>query len=1043
MADGDQKPAAPASLAQGTGKVYAYEAPALAPGAYNIEVTQKVSADGQPAGEDLTTTQPFHVQATDPYVLPPSLVHSIYPPRMRSVTATTLPHIMLAGAVPWERRLTDITGAEGTAPYPWLALLVFAPDELVVPPTLADSTTKPSVTKALTITLDAMNKDKANFSLHDAFPSDQASTDSAAFIFVKGKTFRYYFERQQGQPAQGSLPEQTTADLDRYKYLTYMTDTGQVSGAAPLSNAATGAGPPTDKYATIMGHRSRPYSMGKEPQTAIAHLVSLEGLVSRVDWKATAADGALVALVSLYSWTYTWEPNGSDASIQLFEGLKEHVRPLSIRLPAKADNEKVSDAREWMRGRLDEGYTIVRHRDLAGETTMALYRGPLCPKQTRRIQIKPSMYGTDLQIIDMAAKILDVSYSIAWDLGRSLAGRDIKFSTAIAALRRQLVLKATTGARASDGVTSSIDDLVNSVLGTLNDLFSGPLDQHLQGMPAKGTKRWQGAAPSIVPTAAAPGVMTQAKLRRNLAGCTRPWLLNAVTQLCQPKKPESGGAAVLCDAPLFAEVATWVLDNLMSLRLVPALNLFADPTVLGDEEILTFLVDDTWVDAMVDGALSVGNAVGGIEDPVRDEIRVAMNAYILNAPSGVVAIPSGGFIVRSSLVESFPDIEITATLDKDSSGGGGGQPIPIVYRARHDDMIICFCARGPTQALSNFSVSMKLPAHQQRFVLQPVTAESLTLTIRLDPLIDPAVSTKPPGDPEAVTWSKAGPAVSPPDMPVKVWDWDTGIMIPHVVADVTVKVAEKKLLMAFKPLGPDSGALYVAMQLADRQHSLVVPFKVDAITTAHARQLFPLLEEVTEATGPTSAAQSYDPPATGSARHSSLTKKAFSVLFPDKNIPVQSAPPQTIVFVVKPTQTAAIAATQPTTDMVTSVTAIDFILPIGRGAHDLLDADAPDPIPRPTDKRLQWIAAAYRRFESELVVQLRPRVPGGRGVPLAGLDASFVLTRATVNGILGDQVKIEFHETYVEEESKAARKSTEKAVSNTYTVSGSWSLSKE
>jgi len=1036
MAEGENKPATPTALAQGSGKVYAYETPALAPGAYNIEVTQKVSADGQPA-QDLTTTQPFHVLATDPYALPPSLVHSIYPPRMRSVAATTLPHIMLAGAVPWERPLADVTRAEGTAPYPWLALLVFAPDELVVPPTLADSTTKPSVTKALTIALSTMNKEQVSFSLHAPFPEGQASTDSAAFIFVKGRTFRYYFERQQGQPAEGSLPEQTTVDLDRYRYLAYMTDTGQVSGAAPSSNVVAGAGQPTDKYATIMGHRSRPYSMGQEPQTAIAHLVSLEGLASRVDWKAGTAEGALVALVSLYSWTYTWEPNGSDASIALFEGLKEHVRPLSIRLPEKANNEKASGAREWMRGRLDEGYTIVRHRDLAGETTMALYRGPLCPKQTRRIQIKPSMYGTDVQIIDMSAKMLDVSYSIAWDLGRSLAGRDIKFSTAIAALRRQLVLKATTGARASEGVTSNTDALVNSVLGTLNDLFSGPLDRHLQGMPDGGTKRWQGTAPSIVPTATAPGVMTQAKLRRNLAGCTRPWLSNAVAQLRQPK-PE-GGAAVACDAPLFGEVATWVLDNLMSLRLVPALNLFPDPTVLGDEEILTFLVDDTWVDAMVDGAFSVGNAVGGIDDPVRDEIRIAMNE-IIQAPSSAVEIPSVGFIVRSSLVESFPDIEITAALDKDSSGGGGGPPIPIVYRARHDDMIICFCARGPKQTLSNFSVSMKLPAHQQRFVLQPVTAESLTLKIRLDPLSNPAA--KLPGDPEAISWSRAGPSVSPTDMPVKVWDWDTGIMIPHVVADVTVKVAEKKLAAEFKPLGPDSGALYVAMQLMDRQHSLVVPFKVDAITTAHARQLFPSLEKVTEATGPTSAAQSYDPPAAGSARQSALTKKAFSLLFPGKNIPVQSAPPQNIVFVVKPTQAAA-TATQPAADTVTSVTAIDIIIPMGRSAHDLLDADAPEPIPRPTDKRLQWIAAAHRLTESQLVVQLRPRVPGGRGVPLVGLDASFVLSRATVNGILGSQVKIEFRETYAEE-IKTSRRSTEKAVpSNTYTTSGSWWLAKE
>ncbi|KAJ4287908.1 hypothetical protein N0V88_007528 [Collariella sp. IMI 366227] len=1044
-------PTPPAGLVQGKGRVYAYETPALAPGAYNIDVTQTVSAPGQP-DQQLTSSRPFRVKATDPYTLPPGLVHSFYPPRMRSVSATTLPHIMLTGAVPWERPLADVTRAEGSAPYPWLALLVFLPEELSVPLSMTESKTKPSATKALSTTLDAVNSKKSSLCLRTPFPKDQASTDTAAFIFVKGKAFRSYFERQRGDTSTEQEPA-----LSRYRYLTYITDTGEVSSGDDTDANPVVAGQQTNKYSTILGHRSRPYSANSTvPQTVHAHLVSLEGLASRVDWEATEKPGAVVAMVSLFSWTYTWDPNDAEKSMQLFEGLVKHIGPLAVALPKKPEDAEVGGARDWMRGRLEEGYTIVRHRDLAGETSMALYRGPLCPKQPRRIQIKPSMYGTDMQIIDMSAKILDVSYSVAWDLGRSLAGRDGKFSATLAALRRQLVLKAMAGARTGcESAAAGVVDFVGDALRSLNDLFSGPLDEKMQGCPETGKRRWQRSAGSI----GAPGVMTQAKLRRNLISCSRPWVLNAVHQLCntpvKPKSPESEGSGqppkvgktevVPCDIPILPDVIRWILENLLSLKLVPALYLFPDPTVLGDEVIQTFLVDDTWVDAMVDGALSVGNTVGGIDDPVRDEIRGAINEYMIKSPGGVVRIPSAGFVMRSALIESFPDTEITATRNKDSSGGGG-EDIPVVYRRRHDDTLICMCARGPSQTLNDFSVSMKLPAHQQRSVLQSVTNEDLTMTIRLQPLVDPVAQPAPQltSETEAIKWRKNGaPMVTPTDMglPVAAWNWESGIMIPHAVAYAAVKMGEAKLGAAFKQLGSDSGSVYLATQLTDRQHSLVVPFKVKATTNSRARQLFPLLEAVTTATSPTLPAQLYDPAVAerelGATHPSLLTKKAFSLLFPDKNIPVQPSPAQTLVFVVQP----GTEIPTPAAGVAIKLESIDITLPVGYSGNDLLDEDAADPRARVTDRRKQWMAAAYRKSATELGVRLRPRVPG-KALPLTGLNASFMLTGVTVNGVLGDRVRIRFEETYIEERS-AVRRGRERVVSEKYTVSGSWFLAKE
>ncbi len=54
-ADKNAGPMPSTSLDRGTGRVYGYETPALAPGAYNIDVTQSVSLPGQPS-QQLTSS---------------------------------------------------------------------------------------------------------------------------------------------------------------------------------------------------------------------------------------------------------------------------------------------------------------------------------------------------------------------------------------------------------------------------------------------------------------------------------------------------------------------------------------------------------------------------------------------------------------------------------------------------------------------------------------------------------------------------------------------------------------------------------------------------------------------------------------------------------------------------------------------------------------------------------------------------------------------------------------------------------------------------
>jgi len=78
--------------------------------------------------------------------------------------------------------------------------------------------------------------------------------------------------------------------------------------------------------------------------------------------------------------------------------------------------------------RLNNGHTLVRYRLNTGDETVAFTRGPCIPHPWGPVDAYlDSMvnYSTSLQILDQeVGSIMDISYSSAWELGRSLAFAD-------------------------------------------------------------------------------------------------------------------------------------------------------------------------------------------------------------------------------------------------------------------------------------------------------------------------------------------------------------------------------------------------------------------------------------------------------------------------------------------------------------------------------------------------------------------------------------------------------------------------------------------
>lgn len=156
-------------------------------------------------------------------------------------------------------------------------------------------------------------------------------------------------------------------------------------------------------------------------------------------------------MISLFSWTYLATPpnpvNFVDSLIHLGTG-KQMLRPPNTTLknePKVKPNGEMEANRPLplkLLKRLQEGYTFVRWRTSTGEEAVALNRGPLCPAAVKRPPSKVDMdwpglsnFGTDYEVLDTGIGVVDISYSTAWHLGKTLAIADRNFAGALMRFR--------------------------------------------------------------------------------------------------------------------------------------------------------------------------------------------------------------------------------------------------------------------------------------------------------------------------------------------------------------------------------------------------------------------------------------------------------------------------------------------------------------------------------------------------------------------------------------------------------------------------------
>lgn len=740
-------------LGPGQEELFSFWTPALEANEYTITVGQDITSSSttehlnvpKDSGTSVVS-QDFDVVAPR-YSLPANAVNSNFPPQGAGALPKTLPHIVLADPhLPWARDVSDSPKPAdldyGKNKVPWMALLLFTQDELKLSSKeltsrFQSTSIKDTVVQNQTLGIPLPVSDIPNIQATVSPATGlkpEVSDDAKTSVVLLPSTL--FSELVTAYTDQGARPAtQVTADVARYKYLAHVRDIN-------TDGMADAGVEPNGVFGIVVSHRTGPLT-AKVATPVFAHLVSLEGIEHMS--MPLPASASRVAMVTLYSWTFTTLPVGSFDIDTTFVNLGSKGPGMNLLRAPDAVITSVDTTTPFgprMQSRLNDGYTLTRYRPRTGEVSAALYRGPLTPTivpypLSATLQ-KPGLRscwlsdsGDDLQILDPQVGIMDITYSVAWQLGKTLAISDRLFTTALGRLRTAIYSKTMDSIRATvwrqHNVYATKAETVRSLVETLpmlNELNkpTGNIDAKTSHM----VDRWQ-RTPTEVPDLSYGSPLIEQHFADHAYRVGQDLMGSP-----DGHRYDEFNTANSVDWSL---VVKWLLDR-MYLYSVPAQYLIPDQSFLPAESLRFYNIDQNWIDAMVDGALSVANHVGS-PDKVRFTIHQMLEEYLWpSSPSQVAKegladpspLPTYGFLMRSQAVTMYPDLKVDVTCGPEGTDDG----LTILRHEILDSaqgVMLCLLRYQPGVAALQ-SVTFTQPPHQQSFIAGSLTEEKLDISYR-------------------------------------------------------------------------------------------------------------------------------------------------------------------------------------------------------------------------------------------------------------------------------------------------------------------------
>ncbi|RYP11822.1 hypothetical protein DL767_011437 [Monosporascus sp. MG133] len=253
----------------------------------------------------------------------------------------------------------------------------------------------------------------------------------------------------------------------------------------------------------------------------------------------------------------------------------------------------------------------------------------------------------------------------------------------------------------------------------------------------------------------------------------------------------------------------------MFLSGVPAHYLISDPTHVPPESLRFFYIDPSWVDAMIDGALSLANHSG--EDKDRVAINAAINAYLAHHPEHqpeyTPQTPRYGFYLRSDLVSMFPDIKVEI------------KSVPPIGQApllRHEIVTDGVMMGLPPQQ-QRFAVAWKLTKDEVDIDVRKQYTISVSSEERQKDALEPGIALKPTDPDNWFIWSReAGSGTDDVRLLRLPYYDEQQLGLLRAWSDEEVKKGHQR---PFDDDTPNSALL--AMQLTDPIYSLTIKLDGD------------------------------------------------------------------------------------------------------------------------------------------------------------------------------------------------------------------------
>ncbi len=362
----------------------------------------------------------------------------------------------------------------------------------------------------------------------------------------------------------------------------------------------------TGVFAVIVGNRLP--VKGKQ-HTAI--LVSLEGYTDYLKdavTKKNIPNDHKARLVVLANWNFIDSGNASFS--QLVNGLE--IKSIQIQRGAEAAE---------LAPYFDSGYVPLEHLTRTGANTISWYHGPLVPKLFPATSKCVSFGSADAALrYDKTTGFFDISFAAAWQLGRILALQNQEFSKAILnwrmaqnQLEAEKLKNNTLNAILEDDSAINVKDKVIRYLGALH------------------------AVTTVVPE-------------------------EKITDL----------------PPTVPKEVKHFLGNLYKLNGIPFSYIVPHEWLLEKEHLKNnknytgtlslFYVDPNWIEALLDGALSIGRTNKNealLEQAVSGNFIDGYQTQSMEISGGTIEkkgrrLNTTGFLLRSDLVSGWRGLEITA-----------------------------------------------------------------------------------------------------------------------------------------------------------------------------------------------------------------------------------------------------------------------------------------------------------------------------------------------------------------------------------------------